>query len=222
MPRSGYDVSFTAQGSPASEAAARARQRTASSQAPRVGTPTNPSRQDEEDPEATPRASRIGVFARTAPANIQTGFQTGLIPQHMAGPELYQNPLYMNSARNASQSWMMPVNPQYVQFGLPGMQSTTFPRTAVRVPTSQGIGFINAQAPSQPIHSGAANSRVEQHHFQRSGGWSHAMPYGFPTSHNADPQLPSHGFHIQTGTGPSGNIDEDAEMRDTDNNQSYK
>lgn len=223
MPRSGYDLTGTAQGSPASEAAARARQRTASSRTPRAGTPTNPSRQDGDDQERTPRASRIGVFAGAAPVNIHTSFQTDFIAQRMAGPELYQNPLNMSSARNASQSLMMPVNSQYNHGISPEAQSGIFSRTAIPVSTSQGIEFINAQAPfgssRQPINSGTANSRVEQHRFQRSGGRFHAMPasqHGFPTSHttNANPQPPSYGFHSQTGTRPSGIIDEDAEMSD--------
>ncbi|GFP54865.1 hypothetical protein ACSS6W_002756 [Trichoderma asperelloides] len=227
MPRSGYDLTGAAQGSPASEAAARARQRAdTASRTPRAGTPTNPSRQDGDDQEITPRASRIGVFAGTAPANFQTSFQMGFIPQRMERPELYQNPLNMSSAQNASQSLMMPVNPQYGFRIPPGAQSTVFSRVAIPVSTSQDMGFINAQAPfgassRQPIDSGAANSRVEQHLFQRSGGRFHAMPviqHGFPTHHNSDPnaQSPFYSSHSQTGTGPSDTVDEDAEMTDVD------
>jgi hypothetical protein len=158
--------------------------------------------------------------------NIQTGFQTGFIPQRMAGPELYQNPLKMSSAQRASRSWVMNANSQYSHVVSSEAQSAVFSRNAVSVPTNQGIGFVNAQAQYQPINSGAANSRVEQHHFERSGGQSHAMPasqYGFPTSHPTDlnPQPPFHGFYSQTGTGPSGIIDQDAEMSD-DDNRSYK
>lgn len=222
MPRSGYDLTGTAQGSPASEAAARARQRTASSRTPRAGTPTNPSRQDGDDQEMTPRASRVGRFASVAPMNFQTGFQTGIIPQRMAGPELYQNPLKMSSAQNASRSWMMHANSQYNHGISPEGQSAVFSRTAVPVSTSQGIGFVNTQAPCQPINSGAANFRVEQHPFERSGGQFHAMPasqHGFPASHttNPNPQPHFHGFYSQMGTGPSGIIGEDAEMSDVDN-----
>lgn len=226
MPRSGYDLTGAAQGSPASEAAARARQRTASSRTPRAGTPTNPSRQDGDDQETTPRASRVGRFASVASMNIQTGFQTGFIPQRMAGTELHQNPLKMNSAQRASRSWMMNANSQYSHGVSSEAQSAFFSRTAVSVPTNQGIGFANAQTQCQPINSGAANSRVEQHRFERSGGQSHAMPasqYGFPTSRTTDlnPQPPFHGFYSQTGTGSSGIIDQDAEMSDN-NNQGYK
>ncbi|KAM0525453.1 hypothetical protein ACHAPE_000158 [Trichoderma viride] len=226
MPRSGYDLTGAAQGSPASEAAARARQRTASSRTPRAGTPTNPSRQDGNDQELTPRAFRVGRFAPVASMNFQTNFQTGFIPQRMAAPELYQNPLKMSSTQTASRSWMMNSNSQYNHGVFPEAQSAVFSRTAAPVSTGQGIGFVNAQAPCQPINSGAANFRVEQHQFERSGGRFHAMPasqHGFPASHTIDPNLqPSfHGFYSQTGSGPSGIIDEDAAMSDADN-QSYK
>ncbi|KAL7898151.1 hypothetical protein HDV63DRAFT_410466 [Trichoderma sp. SZMC 28014] len=226
MPRSGYDLTATAQGSPASEAAARARQRTASSRTPRAGTPTNPSRQDGDDQEMTPRASRVGRFASVTPMNIQTGFETGFIPQHMAGPELYQNPLKISSAQRASRSWMMDANSQYGHGVSSEAQSAVFSRSAVSVPSNHGIGFVNAQGQCQPINSGAANSRVEQHRFERGGGQSHAMPasqYGFPTSHttNLNPQPHFHGFYSQTGTGPSGVIDQDVEMSD-DDNHGYK
>lgn len=227
MPRSGYDLTGAAQGSPASEAATRARQRAdTASRTPRAGTPTNPSRQDGDDQEITPRASRIGVFAGTAPANFQTIFQMGFIPQRMERPELYQNPLSMSSAQNASQSLMMPVNPQYGFRIPPAAQSTAFARAAIPVSTSQGMGFLNAQAPfgassRQPTDSGAANSRAEQHLFQRSGGRFHAMPVSqhvFPTHHNRDPnaQSPFYSSHSRTGTGPSDTVDEDAEMTDVD------
>ncbi|EHK43960.1 uncharacterized protein TrAtP1_008411 [Trichoderma atroviride] len=226
MPRSGYDLTGTAQGSPASEAAARARQRTASSRTPRAGTPTNPPRQDGDDQEMTPRASRVGRFASVAPMNIHPSFQTGFIPQSMAGPELYQNPLKMSLAQNASRSWMMHANSQYNHGVSPEAQSAVFSRPAVPASASQGIGFVNTQAAYQPINSGAANFRVEQHLFERSGGRLHAMPasqHGFQASHTINPNLqpPFHGFYSQTGTGPSGIIDEDAEMSDADN-QSYK
>ncbi|PNP44551.1 hypothetical protein TGAMA5MH_03681 [Trichoderma gamsii] len=222
MPRSGYDLTGTAQGSPASEAAARARQRTASSRTPRAGTPTNPSRQDGDDQELTPRASRAGRFASVAPMNFQTGFA----PQRMAAPELYQNPLKMNSVRGASRSWMMNANSQYNHGVSPEAQSAVFSRTAVPVSTGQNIGFVNAQAPCQPINSGAANFRVEQHQFEGSGGRFHAMPasqHGFPASHTTDPhpQPPFHSFFSQRGSGPADIIDEDAEMSDADN-QRYK
>ncbi|KAK1248395.1 hypothetical protein MKX08_006615 [Trichoderma sp. CBMAI-0020] len=225
MPRSGYDLTGTAQGSPASEAAARARQRTASSRTPRAGTPNNPSRQDGDGQDMTPRASRVGRFASAVPMSIHPSFQTGFIPQHMAGPELYQNPLKISSAQNASQSWMMHANSQYNHGVSSEAQLGVFSRTAVPVSTSQGIGFVNTQAPCQPINSGAANFRVEQHQFERSGRF-YAMPasqHGFPANYTTNPntQPPFHGFYSQTGTGPSGIIDEDAEMSDADN-QSYK
>lgn len=232
MPRAGYDLTGAAQGSPAYEAADRARQRTVTAtRTPRPGTPTNPSSQDGDDQEITPRASRAGVFAGTGPGNFHTSFQMGFIPQRMAGPELYRNPLNMSSARNASQSLMVPVNPQYNPGISPEEQSIVFSRTAIPVSTSQGTRFINTQTPfgassRQPINSGAANSRVEQHHFQRGDGRFHAMPasqHGFPTSQNTDPNLQSsfYGFYSQMGTGPSSTVDEDAEMTDADA-QRYK
>jgi hypothetical protein len=226
MPRSGYDLTGAAQGSPASEAAARARQRTVSNRTPRAGTPTNPSHQDEDDQEVTPRASRVGLHTSVAPMNIRTGFQPGFISQRMAGSELYQNPLKTSSAWNSSQSWMRHANSQYNHGVIPEAQPIVYSRTAVPVSTGQGIGFGNAQAHWQPINSGAANSRTEQHRFE-SGGRFHATPasqHGFPTGHTPgpNPQPPSHSSYSQTGARPSDVIGEDTEMSDAGNNQDYK
>lgn len=227
MPRSGYDLTGAAQGSPASEAAARARQRAVTASCtPRAGTPINPSCQDEDDQETTPRASRVGVFSGAAPVNFHPSFQMGFIPQRLAAPELYQNPLNMSSARNASQPLMMSVNPQYNHGISLEAQSANFLGSATLVSTSQGIGFTSYQTPlgasnRQPMNSGAANSRAEQHLYQRSGGRPHAMPasqHGFPTSHNTNPnpQSPFYSRHSQTGTGPCDTVDEDAKMADVD------
>ncbi|KAL6899037.1 hypothetical protein GGI43DRAFT_407645 [Trichoderma evansii] len=242
MPRSGYDLTGAAQGSPASEAATRARQRAATASrtpragtpragTPRAGTPINPSCQDGDDQETTPRASRVGVLSGAVPVNFHPSFQMGFIPQRLAGPELYQNPLNISSAQNASQSLMMSVNPQYNHGISPEAQSANFLGSVTPVSTGQGIRFISSQTPfgasnRQPMNSGAANSRIEQHLPQRSGGGSHAMPasqYGFPISHNTNPnpQSPFYRHPSQTGTGPCDTVDEDAEMADVDD-QRYK
>ncbi|RFU78276.1 hypothetical protein TARUN_3954 [Trichoderma arundinaceum] len=114
MPRTGYDVTGTAPGSPASEAAARARQRNAPrNRTPRAGTPANPSHPDGDEQE-TPRASRIGSSTGKARADSPTYSQVNVAHQDRQGfqiqrrlprQELYQNPLNMSSIRAADQGF---------------------------------------------------------------------------------------------------------------------
>ncbi|KAM0262493.1 hypothetical protein ACHAQJ_001747 [Trichoderma viride] len=210
MPRAGYDLTGAATGSPASEAAARARQRTATgNRTPRAGTPANPSRPDGDD-QVTPRASRIGISAVAAHVGPLVYSQMNLathdarVFQIQGRPprqELYQNPLNLGSIQAASQPMARP---------------------------------INVQTPFGAANFGTADSGVQQAQQLWSSGQFYALPanqHEFQVHHSAYPN-PASFVHSQTAIRPTQHrapgsmsagasayhtADEDAEMAGVDN-----
>lgn len=85
MGRSGYDVTGTAPGTPAADAAGRARHRRPGGATPRATTPTNQAPPAGEDPERTPRARQNN--APFAPRMVVDGGagQSGLQAQSFQG-----------------------------------------------------------------------------------------------------------------------------------------
>ncbi|KAL6815762.1 hypothetical protein GGI42DRAFT_312255 [Trichoderma sp. SZMC 28013] len=198
MPRKGYDVTGCAPGTPAAEAAARARQRAApGNRTPRAGTPINPSHHDGDEQE-TPRASRIGVFAGDVAAggppaysqvNVmqdERGCQTqGFLPRQ----ELFQNPLNVSSFQAASNVIARPISGPHGHPVPFQAQSSIFPGVASSAPTSQSVGFVNAPAQYSTATFGTAEFGAQQWPQQWNNNQFYALPasqhgiQSFPTSH---------------------------------------
>ncbi|QYS96121.1 hypothetical protein H0G86_003382 [Trichoderma simmonsii] len=239
MPRKGYDVTGCAPGTPAAEAAARARQRAApGNRTPRAGTPINPTRHDGDDQE-TPRASRTGVFTGAVsggpPTYSQTnvmqddrGFQTQLL---LPGQELFQNPLNVSSIQEANNFMARPISGPHGHPVPFQAQSSMFPGVASPASTGQSVGFVNAPAQFNAATFGTAEFGAQQQRQYWNNNQLYALPasqhgiQSFPMSHpGPEPFVcyPAAGETAQypapntnTGTSASQSHDEDTEMTGT-------
>ncbi|EHK23508.1 uncharacterized protein TRIVIDRAFT_220773 [Trichoderma virens Gv29-8] len=239
MPRKGYDVTGCAPGTPAAEAAARARQRAApGNSTPRAGTPANPSRHDGDEQE-TPRASRIGVFAGNTPAvppayslmNVlqdDRGFQ---IQQRLPRQELYQNPLNISSIQAANGLMARPISGPHGHPAPFESQPSMFLGVAPLTSTGQGVGFVNA-----PAQLSTTTFRTADFGAQQQQLWNNNQFYSMPSSQHGIQSLhmsrpgPESFAHYQTavgavqhqtantnaGTSASQSADEDTEMAGVD------
>ncbi|KAL7820775.1 hypothetical protein V8C26DRAFT_440438 [Trichoderma gracile] len=206
MPRKGYDVTQTAPGSAAYEAAARARQRSApGNRTPRAGTPANPSQPSGDDQE-TPRASRVGIFAGSAPVDPSMYPQMNTLQgnvgfpsqQRFPGEQLYQNPLNASSVQAASQSVAPLMGAPYGHGASLGAQSSMFPGAAAPAFTGQ---FVNVPDRFRDAAFGAVGSGAQQQLW--SSNQFHALPasqHGAQSRPIAYPNQESLG-HGQAATG---------------------
>ncbi|PTB61964.1 hypothetical protein BBK36DRAFT_1130523 [Trichoderma citrinoviride] len=207
MPRKGYDVSGSAPGSAASEAAARAKQRSApGNRTPRAGTPAFPSQPGGEDQE-TPRASRIGVLAGSAPLDPSMYSQNNVLQgnsgfpsqQRFPGEQLYQNPLNVSSMQAANQSVAPPMGASYGHGAALGAQSSMFSGAAAPAFTGQ---FVNVperfrDATFGTVGSGAQQQLWNSHQFHALPASQHGVqsrPIAYP-----NPEPFGHG-QAATGT----------------------
>ncbi|KAL7951415.1 hypothetical protein V8C42DRAFT_356724 [Trichoderma barbatum] len=240
MPRKGYDITGCAPGTPAAEAAARARQRAApGNRTPRAGTPINPCRHDGDEQE-TPRASRIGVSGGNMPAappaysqiNVMQDDRGFQVQRRLPREELYQNPLNISSIHAANQFMARAIsgphgNPVPLEW-----QPSIFPGIAPPAATGQGIGFINAPAQFSSATFETADFGATQQQLWNSNQF-HALPasqHGIQSYPMAHPG-PASFAHYQTaagaaqfpaptitnvGTLASQNTDDDADMTGVD------
>ncbi|PTB77448.1 hypothetical protein M440DRAFT_1329985 [Trichoderma longibrachiatum ATCC 18648] len=236
MPRKGYDVTGSVPGSAAYEAAARAKQRNAPrSRTPRAGTPANPSQPSGDDQE-TPRASRTGIFAGSAPVDPSMYSQMNAIQgnvgfpsqQRFPGEQLYQNPLNTSSMQAASQSAAPLMGAPYGHGAPLGAQSSMFPGAAAPSFTGQ---FVNVPERFRDATFGTVGSGAQQQLW--NSNQFHALPasqHGIQSRPIAYPnqQSLSHGqadtgaaFHpapssTNMGTLASQAAQEDTEMTDAE------
>ncbi|TFB07249.1 hypothetical protein CCMA1212_000118 [Trichoderma ghanense] len=206
MPRKGYDVTGSAPGSAASEAATRAKQRSApGNRTPRAGTPANLSQPSGDDQE-TPRASRIGVFAGSAPVDPSMSSQMNVLQgnggfpsqQRFPGEQLYQNPLNVSSMHTASQAMAPLMGAPYGHGASLGTQSSMFPGAAAPAFTGQ---FVNVPERFRDATFGTVGSGA-QHQLWNSNQF-HALPasqHGAQSRPIAYPNPESFG-HGQAATG---------------------
>ncbi|PNP56693.1 hypothetical protein THARTR1_03389 [Trichoderma harzianum] len=239
MPRKGYDVTGCAPGTPAAEAAARAKQRAApGNRTPRAGTPINPTGQDGDDQE-TPRASRIGVFAGDAPggppvysqANVMQddgGFQT---QRFLPRQELFQDPLNVSSFQAANNVMVRPISGPHGHPVPFQAQSSMFPGVASSASTGQNVGFINAPAQFSTAAFGTTEFGAQQQPQQWNNNQFYALPasqhgiQSFPMSHPGSESFVCYPKAVGTaqysapntnaGTLASQSHDEDTEMTGT-------
>ncbi|KAH6606001.1 hypothetical protein Trco_005155 [Trichoderma cornu-damae] len=213
MPRTGYDVTGTVPGSPASEAAARARQRTAPRNlTPRAGTPANPPHPDGDEQE-TPRASRIRVPSGDARADSPTYSQMNIAPQDRRGfqiqrrmprQELYQKPLKVSSIQaSTSHPTTRPGGVPYGH-GVPHeAHSSVFQGNAAPTCAGQGAGFVNSQTSFGAANFSTAHVGVQQQQQLWDSSQLHALPasqHGFQSRHGLYPN-PESFAHSQTAAG---------------------
>lgn len=229
MPRKGYDITGCAPGSPASEAAARARQRTApGNRTPRAGTPANPSHPDGDEQE-TPRASRIGIstgngrddsptYSQMAVLQDDRGFQ---IQRRLPRHELYQNPLNMSSIQATSHFMARPISASYGHGVSLEAQSSMFPGIAAPASTGQGVEFVNA-----PAQVGAANFQTAEFGAQQQQFWNNGQFHALPASqhgiqsraiaHPGPESFVRNQTRTNAGTSASQSADGDTEMTGID------
>ncbi|KAL7797253.1 hypothetical protein V8C37DRAFT_304688 [Trichoderma ceciliae] len=213
MPRAGYDLTGTAPGSPASEAASRARQRTApGNRTPRAGTPANPFH-PEEDEQETPRASRMGIPAGIARADPPTYSQMNFALQNPQGfqiqrrlprQELYQNPLNISSIQVASHSMARLTNARYGHGVSLEAHSSIFRGNATPTSTGHGFELVNAPTPFGTANFRTADFGAQQQQQLWSNSQFHALPanqLGFQSRHSVypDPESFVHS-HATAGT----------------------
>ncbi|KAJ4861978.1 hypothetical protein T069G_02932 [Trichoderma breve] len=239
MPRKGYDVTGCAPGTPAAEAAARARQRAApGNRTPRAGTPIDPTRHDGDDQE-TPRASRTGVFTGVAPGvppnypqtNVMQGDPAFQPQSFLPRQELFQNPLNVSSIQAANNFMARPIGgPHGHPVPFP-VQSSIFPGVASTASTGQSVGFVNAPAQFSMGTFGTAEFGAQQQQQYWDNNQFYALPasqhgiQSFPTSHPGPESFvryPAAGETAQypvpntnTGTSAAQSHDEDTEMTGT-------
>ncbi|KAL7960663.1 hypothetical protein V8C34DRAFT_321178 [Trichoderma compactum] len=237
MPRKGYDVTGCAPGTPAAEAAARARQRAApGNRTPRAGTPINPSHHDGDEQE-TPRASRIGVFAGDVAAGGPPAYSQANVTQAEGGiqtqqflprQELFQNPLNVSSFQAANDFMARPISGPHGHPVPFQAQSSIFPEVASSASTGQSVGFVNVPAEYSTAAFGAAEFGAQQWPQQWNNNQFYALPasqhgiQSFPMPHpgpQSFAQYPTAGGTAQhpapntnSGTLASQSHDEDTEM----------
>ncbi|KAL7938865.1 hypothetical protein V8C35DRAFT_289421 [Trichoderma chlorosporum] len=180
MPRKGYDITGCAPGTPAAEAAARARQRVApGSRTPRAVTPVNPSRHDGDEQE-TPRASRIGVSSENAPGNFPVYSQASAVQDHrgfqvqrrLPSQELYQNPLNISSIQAANNLMARPISGPHGHPVSSEVQSFGVSRAAPPASIGRGGAFVNDPEQFNMVAFRTPEFGAQQQHWD--GSHSHA------------------------------------------------
>ncbi|EGR49188.1 uncharacterized protein TRIREDRAFT_107032 [Trichoderma reesei QM6a] len=201
MPRKGYDVTGTAPGSAAYDAAARAKQRSApGNRTPRAGTPADPSQPSGDDQE-TPRASRVGMFTGSAPVGPSMHSQMNALQgnisfstqQRFPGEQLYQNPLNASSMQAAGQAAAPLMGAPYGHGSFLGAQSSIFPGAAAPAFTGQ---FVNVPERFRDATFGTVGSGAQQQLW--SSNQFHALP---ASQHGAQSRPIAYPNHESLGHG---------------------
>ncbi|KAL7910952.1 hypothetical protein GGI35DRAFT_446092 [Trichoderma velutinum] len=194
MPRKGYDITGCAPGTPAAEAAARARQRAApGNRTPRARTPINPLRRD-GDAQETPQASRIGVATGDvlggptaySQVNIMQHDQGLQIQRLLPRQELLQNPLNISSAQSPGNFTARPISGPHGHPVPFQTQSAIFPGVGSPASTGQSVGFVNA--PEQ--FSTAAFWTAKFGAQQQWQHWNNNQFYALPASQHGIQSFP--------------------------------